>query len=370
MKRNLLGLSAIFLSALGSPGAEAQGVKAALMSDGAQCGSCTWIQLTGEIAGGDAEKVSKTLDQFPFVSSVQIDSPGGAVVEALNLGRVLRQRGFTVVVGSSEQRYVEGKGSVANRGPGQCYSACVYVLAAGTERLRITGSKIGVHQFSGHVSGGTDDAISVSQEMSATLISYLQKMQVDPAILIQSAAAKPEEISLMSDTEALRLRLLTSLKATSPLSTIADARTSMTDPFGDARRVPPSDEADCAQPVFSLQNSSGSLDMTQRRNRAYRELCLSYFQSVGRKDQARTMSDCPDRVANAATRFYTLASCKADVDMYQKMLGCGLEIWAPAADVVESMLASARYIPIEITLLDAKSSMTHASMNCLLRGGR
>ncbi len=370
MKRRLLGLFAIFLSALGSAGAEAQGVEAALMSDGAQCGSCTWIQLTGEIAGGDAEKVSKTLDQFPFVSAVQIDSPGGAVGEALNLGRVLRQRAFTVVVGSSEQRFVEGKGIVASRSPGQCYSACVYILAGGAERLRVAGSKIGVHQFSGHVGGSTADAISASQEISAALISYLQKMQVDPSILVRSASAKPEEISLMNDSDALRLHLLTSLKTTAASSFTPEVRSSMIDPFGDSQRAPPSDETDCSQPLFSLQNSSGNLDLAQRRNRVYRELCQAYFGHLGRKDTARSMSDCPDRVASAATSFYTQASCKAEVEIYQQMLSCGLDIWAPAADVVKGMLGSKEYLPPEITVLSAQSSMTHASMQCLLRRGR
>ncbi len=77
------------------------------------------VLLEGSIAGGDGARMAKDIAALPTSPErIILNSPGGSVRDALELGRFLREAGL----------------QTAMRDGDICYSACPYVLAAGTER--------------------------------------------------------------------------------------------------------------------------------------------------------------------------------------------------------------------------------------------
>ena len=126
-------------------------------SDNAACRpDCPeWISAEGKIVTGSAEALERTLNtiggrRLPIV----INSAGGAVEDAMAMGRLIRARRLAVVVAHTTlspcakgaNTCGEAKGAVDSRGA-YCASACTLALAGGVERYVSLQSYIGVHQM-------------------------------------------------------------------------------------------------------------------------------------------------------------------------------------------------------------------------------
>ena len=81
----------------------------------------------GELDRGDALRVRDRLETFK-PDTLILDSTGGEVEEAMELGFYIRSRGINTEV------------------RGQCLSACVYLLAAGPQRQVSSGARVGIHR--------------------------------------------------------------------------------------------------------------------------------------------------------------------------------------------------------------------------------
>ena len=86
------------------------------------------IVVRGELGFGTYKRLEAALKQTPVLTLVEIDSPGGYVVEGLAMARLLEKTGADTV--SLEE----------------CSSACTYLLAAGKERYLGPKSEIGFHR--------------------------------------------------------------------------------------------------------------------------------------------------------------------------------------------------------------------------------
>lgn len=86
------------------------------------------IVIRGELGFGTYKRLEAALKQAPMLTLVEIDSPGGYVVEGLAMARLLEKAGADTV--SFEE----------------CSSACTYLLAAGKERYLGPTSEIGFHR--------------------------------------------------------------------------------------------------------------------------------------------------------------------------------------------------------------------------------
>jgi hypothetical protein len=111
----------------------------AVVSDGAAGGSAL-IRLRGDIRRGDAagfetalaavERVAATrINDVPFVT-LELDSPGGDVVEALEIGRAVSRHFVMTLV----------------RPGRECVSACVFALMAGAVHTPEPGASVGLHR--------------------------------------------------------------------------------------------------------------------------------------------------------------------------------------------------------------------------------
>jgi hypothetical protein len=111
----------------------------AILDDGS-AGRPATILVRSAIHRGDGAALDRALDQVlstakgringaPFIT-VELDSPGGDVVEALEMGRAVdRHLAMTLV-----------------RPGHECVSACVFVLMAGAVHTPVDGAEIGVHR--------------------------------------------------------------------------------------------------------------------------------------------------------------------------------------------------------------------------------
>jgi hypothetical protein len=121
-----------------------------------------WIAAQGRIVPGTAAQLRKVLRQLGERKlPVFIDSGGGAVNDALAIGRLMRAKGLYVVVtrtaftpcAPKDAACRKAKTSGELRGLAQAYmskcaSSCAFILAGGTNRLVGPGTGVGVHQVS------------------------------------------------------------------------------------------------------------------------------------------------------------------------------------------------------------------------------
>lgn len=148
------------------------------------------IQISGQISVGDADRFAGWLDQTrPTQTRISLDSSGGSVADALAMGRTIRAGGFATLVGD---------GSV-------CLSACPYLLAGGVTRQADAGAVVGVHQhfFGKNTLLPAFMAVRDVQRAQASVMDYLDDMDVDLRLMSFALRTPPEEIHIL-DAEHMR----------------------------------------------------------------------------------------------------------------------------------------------------------------------
>ena len=144
--------------------------------------------LEGSIAPGDAERIIKQLADLPQTPGrIILNSPGGSVRDALDLGHHLR-----------------GEGLETAMRPGDiCYSACPYLLASGTARDIPDDASVGVHQ---HYFGESTllpafVAVEDIQRGQGEVMGYLDTMGIDPLVMRHALVTPPDEIYVLVPAE-------------------------------------------------------------------------------------------------------------------------------------------------------------------------
>jgi hypothetical protein len=162
------------------------------------------LQLTGTINIGAAERVKAEVEAHgEYIKTVTLDSPGGTVSEALAIGKLIRDKGFSTSVAAGAL----------------CASSCPLVFAGGKERLATPTSAIGVHQIYAAAPAGSmasrlaaaGNAMSDAQTLTAEISRYLKGMGVDDEVWLKALETPPERLSYFSPDELTRLNLATRL---------------------------------------------------------------------------------------------------------------------------------------------------------------
>jgi ATP-dependent protease ClpP protease subunit len=144
-----------------------------------ECGDadrCTFtVKLRGAIDASRLRLLRHALErradarsavQRDIALKVELDSPGGELFSALEIGRMLRDQ----------------RASVRVRSGASCVSACVFLLMGATERDLDDGARVAIHRPSlGLAKQDDDDAIV--EAMSAQLVAYAQQMNVPRRIV-------------------------------------------------------------------------------------------------------------------------------------------------------------------------------------------
>jgi hypothetical protein len=168
------------------------------------------VLAQGDIDSSTVAAFNAYKNAHPNVRRVILDSAGGNVLEALALGRAIRQAGLDTYVGGTYKTPSEGYSAANLENMGECYSACVWVFAGGVHRFfDAMGGVIGVHQFS---SEGTHSDQIATGEMTAQYLMtaiglYLDEMGVSRTLLDWAALVPPNTIQPLPRAVAERLRL-------------------------------------------------------------------------------------------------------------------------------------------------------------------
>jgi len=154
------------------------------------------LRIEGEIAPGDAARLRDFLDGRDAPGIVVLNSPGGSVSDALDIGRQLREAGAVTRMKATDI----------------CLSACPYIFASGTERVAPDDAKLGVHQ---HYFGESTVlpafmAVEDVQRGQGLVMAYLDEMGVDPLVMQHALTTPPDEIYVLIPEELDRYVLRTS----------------------------------------------------------------------------------------------------------------------------------------------------------------
>lgn len=136
-----------------------------------------YLYIHGDIVVGFHAKLRRALYENPDVQYIGIGSGGGAVIEAIQAGILIRSLGLKTQLS------------------GNCYSACPLVFAAGVQRMVMrTYPDIGLHAIS--IDGR---AISKQNQIYDVVELYLNEMGVDGNVIVQFMASYgPDEMGILS----------------------------------------------------------------------------------------------------------------------------------------------------------------------------
>jgi hypothetical protein len=168
-----LWTSVLLLAAAPSSLASAADITSETLGDGRAV-----ILVIGEIKPGDEEKFRELTLKNPK-AAVAFDSPGGALVPALEMGRMISLRGYpTVVLDKS-----------------LCASACALMWLAGSQRFLEPGGRLGFH-----ASYRTIDGRQIESGVGNALIGhYLSQINLSQRTVIFASSASPREITWLTE---------------------------------------------------------------------------------------------------------------------------------------------------------------------------
>ncbi|MEL7258187.1 MAG: hypothetical protein AAFN80_10155 [Pseudomonadota bacterium] len=153
-------------------------------------------RLEGDITEGDADRVIKLLqDASPAPEWLVLQSPGGVVSDAIQIGRFIRETGINT-------RMLAGE---------YCYSACPYILMGGVERDVDAAAHVGVHQhyFGESTILPASFAVEDIQAGQGEVMLYLDEMGIDPLIMVPALTTPPDEIYVLLPEELREFGVIT-----------------------------------------------------------------------------------------------------------------------------------------------------------------
>ncbi|HEX8044594.1 hypothetical protein [Rhizobium sp.] len=227
-----------------------------------------WISAEGQIMADSPRKLQKLLKRLggrklPII----VSSPGGDVRAAMEMAYVIRKQKLAIAVGRTRSRdclYAEPICSAARAKDGSikgetfsvgaiCFSACPLFFAGGVQRVSSPFALLGVHQITttysevriryrteyetvngkrkvlsrqeiGRQFVGKYDTTKLGRQQRARLTGFLKKMGVDESLFDLMLGTQPTSIHLITQMDALKLRLTTELAAADQLVVVRDCK--------------------------------------------------------------------------------------------------------------------------------------------------
>jgi hypothetical protein len=158
------------------------------------------VYLDGEFDQAAPARLARfVVEQQISQASVYLNSPGGSLVAAMTIGRLLREQRFSTHVG---RRAADPR----KPGGGVCYSACPFAYAGGARRFLEDDSVLGIHRAANRVPVPDDNAFE--QRVAAEATTYLRDMGVSTRLFRMMQTTPHDSIRLLSRDEAARLGLV------------------------------------------------------------------------------------------------------------------------------------------------------------------
>jgi hypothetical protein len=153
-------------------------------------GNAWALYLDGSIDLDAAKRLEAYIlqNEVPRQSWVILNSPGGSLFGGMELGKVIRKYDFRTDIGERKQN----QSRTLEYDVGGCYSACTLAFVGGSFRFLNRGSHFGIHRFA--FTSPQNSESDLAQVASASIVSYLRSMSVDPDCFTLSTRAGPSEI--------------------------------------------------------------------------------------------------------------------------------------------------------------------------------
>lgn len=168
-------------------------------------GALPEIYVAGTIDDTTLEQLKRVVETHGLTEArVLLDSTGGHVVAALELGYYLRERGFVTQVGAYTSTWGEAH-------DGQCYSACALAFLGGKYRYLGKDSLVGVHRFAtdrADAAAASMDPEQEAQALAGLLVGYVGQMGVDVAFFKAMSEQPHDRIRLMDEDELRRMNVV------------------------------------------------------------------------------------------------------------------------------------------------------------------
>ncbi len=169
------------------------------------------INMWGKISVGDTESFVAFLKAAkpPPRTPVYIDSTGGNVEEAMNIGRLIRDHWFSTDVGQYILETSDNSLAAVKRNhlPGKCLSAATLVYLGGRLRYFRDESEFGVHRFS--FANPLPQNVEKSQTLAAQIAKYVEDMGISARFLERSWETSSDELQLLKHDELTELKVVT-----------------------------------------------------------------------------------------------------------------------------------------------------------------
>jgi hypothetical protein len=157
------------------------------------------IYLDGFIDAEAARRLAAVIEREQIASAaVYFNSPGGSLVTAMAMGRLLREHGYDTDVGTRADAVGWPKAGV-------CYSACPFAFAGGVRRSLRSGSVLGVHRAENSVP--VPDELAFQHVVSSQATEFLTQMGVSTELLAIMAQVPHDSIRLLTLEEARQFKL-------------------------------------------------------------------------------------------------------------------------------------------------------------------
>jgi hypothetical protein len=154
------------------------------------------IEITDTITKADVQKFAQleaALRPIFETIDVELDSPGGDVFAAMQIGEIVRKDWLWT--------------SIPDEPPATgCMSACVLILAAGANRILGDASRVGIHRpyFDQGLFAGLDQTQAKTKydELSQSVAAYLAKMGMPERLYQEMMKVPSSEIRVLSYDES------------------------------------------------------------------------------------------------------------------------------------------------------------------------
>lgn len=132
---------------------------------------------------------------YTDMDRIILESPGGSLPAALEVGRILRKTGLKVQVGGFSLRetdYTEA-----------CLSACAYAFLGGTKRVIEVDGQIGFHKF--FVNAEKDNLVRTNaildqvQKFSSDVIAYIVEMGIDARVFVEASETASDDLLVFDE---------------------------------------------------------------------------------------------------------------------------------------------------------------------------
>ncbi|MFI0842691.1 hypothetical protein [Mesorhizobium sp. IMUNJ 23232] len=153
------------------------------------------LEATGSIQPGTADRFAAEMDERgEYVKTVSLNSPGGALDDAMAMARLIRERGLDTEVADGAL----------------CASSCPLLMAGGKHRAAGDKAAIGVHQFyaAAAIESSPEQIMADAQATTARISRHLASLDVDPALWLHALDTPPRALYYFSKEELAGYRLI------------------------------------------------------------------------------------------------------------------------------------------------------------------